>query len=47
MEEKIKEVLKDLVYTIDYDYAAFISPQAAEDYIKDYTKKILECLKNV
>jgi hypothetical protein len=47
MEEKIKEVLKDLVYTIDYDYAAFISPQAAEDYIQAYTKKILESLKDI
>ena len=47
MEEKIKEVLKDLVYTIDYDYAAFISPQAAEGYIQAYTKKILESLKDI
>ena len=47
MEEKIREILKDLICTIDYNYAAFISPQAAEDYIQDYTKKILECLKDV
>lgn len=44
MEEKIREILKDLIYTIDYDYAAFISPQNAEDYIDNYTKKILESL---
>lgn len=47
MEEKIREILKDLIYTIDYDYAAFISYQNAEDYIQTYTKKILECLKDV
>ena len=47
MEDKIKEILINLIYEIDYDYAAFISPQAAEDYIQDYTKKILECLKDV
>ena len=47
MEEKIKEIIGDLIGTIDYDYAAFISPQAAEDYIQAYTKKILESLKDV
>ncbi len=47
MEEKIKEIIRDLVYTIDYDYAAFISDGAAEGYIQDYTKKILESLKDV
>lgn len=47
MEEKIKEIIGDLIGDIDYSYAAFISPQAAEDYIQDYTKKILECLKDV
>ena len=33
MEEKIKEIIGDLIGDIDYSYAAFISPQAAEDYI--------------
>ena len=47
MEEKIKKIILDLICTIDYDYAAFISPQAAEDYIQAYTKKILESLKDI
>lgn len=47
MEEKIKKIILDLICTIDYDYAAFISPKAAEEYVQDYTKKILESLKDV
>lgn len=47
MEERIKEIIGDLIGTIDYDYAAFISPQAAKEYIQVYTKKILESLNGV
>lgn len=46
MEDKIKEILINLIDDIDYNYAAFVSPEVASDYANSYTEKILKALKN-
>ena len=45
MEEKIKEILINLIDEIDYGYAAFISPEAARDYANNYADKIMEAIE--
>lgn len=45
MEDKIKQIIGDLISQIDGDWALFMNDKAYEEYVSTYTEKIINALK--